>query len=162
MSDSPWVKWSDLNQFTNRSSIYRQIMQNLSSYIELFYGKGHGIWRWIFRLMWVVGRRVSWKEEARPTALDFSTNCGGNSVPLLPLSLMYCRTLFRVSLVISTFCKMSFWWKFPKLYYSWLSPCIVTSKLYLLQQPHIQICQDQYPLTTSNPIYSNIITSKLD
>jgi len=79
--------------------------------------------------MGVVIRWAGGKEGELPTPLDFSTNAAWNSVPLLPVSLMHSRRLFRVSLVISKECKMSFGQKFPELCYSRVSPSIVTSKL---------------------------------
>jgi len=50
--------------------------------------------------MGVVGRWAGGKEGGQSTPLDFSTNAGWNSVPLLPVSLMHSIRLFRVSLVI--------------------------------------------------------------
>jgi len=82
--------------------------------------------------MGVVGRWAGGKEGELPTPLDFSTNSGWNSVPLLPVSLMHTRRLFRVTLAGSKQCKMSLVQKFAELHCCKVCPSIVTSKLYLL------------------------------
>ena len=99
-------------------------------------------------------------KEVLPTLLDFSTNSGWNSVPLLPVSLMHSRRLFRVSLAISKLCKMSLGQIFPELYYCKVSPSIVTSNcIYYNNYP------SKYAKTSTNwqpasHICSDIITSK--
>jgi len=57
--------------------------------------------------MGVVGWWAGEEIGGLPTSLDFSTNSGRNSVPLLPVSLMHTERLFRVSLVVSKLYKMS-------------------------------------------------------
>jgi hypothetical protein len=101
--------------------------------------------------MEVVGWWAGEKEGELPTSLDFSTNSGWNSVPLLLVSLIHTERPFRVSLVVSKLCKMSLGQKFPKLCFGKVSPSIVNSKLNLIQQPPIQICQDLYQLPISMP-----------
>ena len=109
-----------------------------------------GGFQWLnYILLMLAGRWVGGEERELPTQDDFSTNFGWNSVPVLPVFLMHCRRQLRVNLVISKSCTMSPWWKFTELYYCRVSSSIVTSKLYLLQQLLIQICQYLYQLTAT-------------
>jgi hypothetical protein len=75
-----------------------------------------------------VGGRGGGGGRGLPTPLDFFTNSGLNSVPLLPESLWHARRLFGASLTVFRYCELSHGQKSPKLCNCRGSPTFATYK----------------------------------